>query len=81
MTSLAPPDLLDAYHAVQEVELYERLQCLADIDDYYDACKSYLNLPSSDENPLLMTWLRKTQQGDTGLIAIARADEEENRYF
>ena len=36
-------------------------------------------MPSSDENPLSMTWLRETQQGDTGLIE--RADEDENGYF
>ena len=78
-TSLAPPDLLDAYHAIQEVELFECLQFLPDMDDYYQNCESYINLPSSDENPLSMTWLRETQQGDTGLVA--RAEEEGNRYF
>ena len=79
MGSLAPPDLLDAYHAVQEVELYECLKFLPEMNDYYEACESYLNLPNSEENPLSMTWLRETQQGDTGLVA--RAEEEDNRYF
>ena len=31
---LAPPDRLDAYHAVQEVELYECLRYLPELDDY-----------------------------------------------
>ena len=78
-TSLAPPDLLDAYHAIQEVELYECLRYLPEMDDFYEICESYLNLPSSEENPLSMKWLRETQQGDTGLIT--RADEDGNRYF
>ena len=78
-TSLAPPDLLDAYHAIQEVELYECLQFLPNMDDHYAAYESYLNLRSSEGNLLSMTWLRETQQGDTGLIA--RAKEEVNRYF
>ena len=76
---MAPPDLLDAYHAVQEVELYECLQFLPDMDDYYAACDSYINFPSSEENPLSMTWLSKTQKGDTGLVA--RTEEEGNRHF
>ena len=52
---------------------------LPEMDDYSKACESCLNFPSSDENPLLMTWLRKTQQGETGLIA--KTDEEGNSYF
>ena len=48
--SLDPPDLLDASHAVQEVELYECLRFLPEMDVYYEACESYLNLPSSDKN-------------------------------
>ena len=78
-TSSAPPDLLAAYHAVQEVELFECLHFLPDIDNYYTTCDSYIDLPSSEENPLSMTWLRKIQQGDTGLVA--RAEEEGNGYF
>ena len=72
------PKLLDAYHAMQEVELYECLRFLPEMDDYYETYDSYLNLPNSDENPLSVTWLRETQQGDAGLMA--RADEGK-KYF
>ena len=37
VTSLAPPDLPDLYHAVQEVELYECLKYLPEMDDCYEA--------------------------------------------
>ena len=76
--SLAPPDLLDAYHAVQEVELYECLKYLPEMDDYYEAFESYLNFPSSDENPLSVTWLRDTQQGQPDLVT--RANEPGSKY-
>ena len=51
---------------------------MTEMDDYYEACESYLNLPSSDENPLSMTWLRETQQGEPELLA--KADEQGNKY-
>ena len=75
---LAPPDRLDAYHAVQEVELFECLKYLPELNDYYEACNSYLNLPSSDENSLSMTLPHDTQQDEPGLIAKANAPG--NRY-
>ena len=42
--SLDPPDLLDAYHAVQEVELYECLKYLLEMDRYYEACASLFSI-------------------------------------
>ena len=76
--SLDPSELLDAYHASQEVELYECLKFLPEMDDYYEAFDSHLNLPSSDENPLSMTWLRDIQQGQAGLAT--KANENGNKY-
>ena len=59
---LTPPEPLNAYHALQEVELYECLQYLPEMDEYYETCDSYLNLPRSDDNPLSLIWLQETQQ-------------------
>ena len=76
---LAPPEPLNAYHALQEVELYECLQHLPEMEEYYAVCDAYLNLPHSDENPLSLEWLRETQQSDKELVA--KANEANTKYY
>ena len=58
--------------------MYECLKFSPEIDIYYESCESYLNLPISDEKPLLTTWLRDTQQGQPSLID--KAKESGTRY-
>ena len=48
------------------------------MEEYYDACEAYLNLPHSDENPLSLEWLRETQQSDKELVA--KAEEPVTKY-
>ena len=48
------------------------------MDSYYGIFESYLNLPSSDENPLSVAWLYDTQQGQPELLA--KTDEQGNKY-
>lgn len=78
MGPLAPSEPLNAYRALQEVELFECLQYLPEMDDTYVACEAYLNLPHSDENSLSLKWLREIQQSEPELIA--RADEPGTKY-
>ena len=66
------------YHALQEVELYECLQHLPEMEEYYAVCDAYLNLPRSDENPLSLEWLRETQQSDKELVS--KANEKGTKY-
>ena len=75
---LAPLEPLNAYHVLQKVELYECLQHLPEMEEYYNACEAYLNLPHSDENPLSLEWLREFQQSDKELVA--KAEESGTRY-
>ena len=65
-------------HNLQEVELYGCLKYFPEMDRYYEACESFLNLPSSNENSLSMTWLRDTQQSKP--VLIAKANERGTKY-
>ncbi|KAL7551584.1 hypothetical protein ACHAWF_014769 [Thalassiosira exigua] len=52
-----------------EADLYDCLQHLPEMEDYLDVQDSFLNLPSSDDNPLSVLWLKDTQSEDTELLA------------
>ena len=65
--SLMIPEPIDMYQKAEEAGLYECLKHLPEMDDYFQAQHHFLNLPSSDENPLSYLWLKDTQDEDVNL--------------
>ena len=78
--SVAPPEPLDAYHAIDEWKLYDCLRDLPEMDSYFQTYDSLLNLSHSDDNPLSTVWLQETQQGEPSLLAKAE-DADSNFYW
>ncbi|KAL7525701.1 hypothetical protein ACHAWF_001473 [Thalassiosira exigua] len=66
----SPAQPLDMYYSVDaEANLYSCLQYLPEMEDYLESQEIFLNLSSSDDNPLSVPWLKDTQSKDADLFA------------
>ena len=60
------------YTNLQEAELYECLRHLPEYEEYLQTVEIYLNLPSSDDNPLSYLWLKDVQAEDPELEELCK---------
>ena len=63
------------YTNLHEAELYDCLKHLPEYEEYLDVVHNYLNLPSSDDNPLSYIWLKDTQSEDPELTKLCEDPE------
>ena len=62
--SVTDPTPLGTFYVDNEIELYDCLPFLPEMDTYYASYDHMLNLPSSEQNPLNFDWKKDTQDAD-----------------